>query len=98
MNAPDYITLEDVIRMSLADGLGIQAGAASALAESILKNAAAMGLGGTSYYLSAVHASQRADRNAAIIAEYRAGKSVTWISREYGVSRCTVWRIVRNVA
>lgn len=98
MSAPDYITIEDVIRMSLTDGLGITDVAANTLAETILKNAASMGLGGASYYIPAVHHSQRADRNAAITEEYRTGKSVTWISQEYGVSRCTVWRITRNVS
>lgn len=93
---PAAQSLHDVIALSLSQGLGIKSSAAQILAETILRNAAELGLGGADYYLPACHPATRAERDARIRHEFN-GQNLAHICRKYGVSRTTVYRVVRRV-
>lgn len=91
----DTQTLTDVLEASLSKGLGVQHTVARELAEAIMRNAAALGLGGTEYYLPSCSPATRAERNCRIRAEFN-GQNLRYVCRKYGVSRATVYRVVKR--
>lgn len=91
----DTISLADVLADALqAPEFGMPAPVAATLAGELVRVAAARH-GGTDYYLPTTTTLTREERYAAILRDWR-GNNVRDLCRRYGVSRPTLYRIVRN--
>lgn len=69
--------------------------AAADLAQQIVRCAARRGHAGVDYYLPALHALTREERNDAIRREFN-GANLQAVMRKYAVSRATVYRVCRR--
>jgi Mor family transcriptional regulator len=90
-------TLCDVIADALAapDVFKLPRDAANDLARQLVITMARRGHSGVDYYLPALHALTREDRNSAIRREFN-GQNLRQVMRKYSVSRSTVYRVVRR--
>ncbi|WP_119154156.1 Mor transcription activator family protein [Caldimonas tepidiphila] len=85
----------DVVADGLRHFAGLPPAVAEALAAQIARSAAELGHGGGDYYLPGASHLNRAERNARIRAEY-VGANVKELCRKYGLSRASIYSIVRR--
>ena len=97
MTTRTLTALSDIIADALQspDEFGLPPAAARTLAEAIVCTAARRGHGGTDYYLPMAQHLSRRERDAQIRSQFL-GNNLRDICRKFGISKTTVYRIIRR--